>query len=241
MRATARLLERPRLALDATINAAVARQGARPPAQGRALSFARADLRFKQFSRRAGTLFIFAVDTSGSMAVNRINQAKGALVTLLRQSYVNRDEVALVSFRAQHAELLLRPSRSTAAARRLLDALPVGGATPLAAGLLRAYELARLARPSAGRIVLLVFTDGRANVPLDGRTGGPRAALRMRIEDELRHVGALLRRASVNTFIVDTRQRFAAGDEGERLARTIGGRYVSLPAPLPPSANTQTL
>ncbi|HEX8180238.1 MAG TPA: magnesium chelatase ATPase subunit I [Pyrinomonadaceae bacterium] len=241
VRATARLIERPRLALDATINAAVARQGTRAPAQGRALGFAREDLRFKQFSRRAGTLFIFAVDTSGSMAVNRINQAKGALVTLLRQSYVNRDEVALVSFRAQHAELLLRPSRSTAAARRLLDALPVGGATPLAAGLLRAYELARLARSAHGRIVLLVFTDGRANVPLDCRTDGPRPALRMRIEHELRHVGALLRRAAVNTFIVDTRQRFAAGDEGERLARTVGGHYVALPAPLPASASTQTL
>ncbi|MFN2480784.1 MAG: magnesium chelatase ATPase subunit I, partial [Pyrinomonadaceae bacterium] len=86
------------------------------------------DLRYKLYSRKRGTLFIFAVDASGSMAVNRIRQAKGALGKLLRRSYVERDRVALVSFRESRGEVMLRPSRSPALAKRLLDALPVGGA-----------------------------------------------------------------------------------------------------------------
>ena len=233
VRADARPTSQPRLALDATLRAAALRRGVSQAAQGRALAVTRDDLRFKQFSRRAGTLFIFAVDTSGSMALNRIGQAKGALISLLRQSYVKRDLVALISFRERDAELLLRPSRATTRARALLDALPVGGATPLAAVLLRAYELSRQARAIVGRVVLLVFTDGRANVPLAGRAGEMRQALARRIEDELRQVGGLLRQAHLTTFVVDTRQRFTANDHGERLARTLGGRYLLLPPTLP--------
>jgi magnesium chelatase subunit D len=233
VRATARLTDERRLALAATLYAAASNRLGRSAVHGRALSVERADLRFKQFSRRAGTLYIFAIDTSGSMALNRINQAKGALVSLLRQSYVKRDLVALVSFRERAAQLLLRPSRSTALARRLLDALPVGGATPLAAGLLRAYDIARQVRLNTERIVLLVFTDGRANVPVAGYNIGTRAELSRRIEDELQQVGARLRQTDVTSVIIDTRQRFAAGDEGVRLARTLGGRYVLLPPTFP--------
>jgi Mg-chelatase subunit ChlD len=99
--------------------------------------------------------------------------------------------------------------------------------------LLRAYELARPARQSGARVVLLVFTDGRANVSLTGGTAQTRQALSRRIEDELRQVGRLLHKAGVTAFIVDTRQHFTAGDEGERLARTLGGRYVLLPQTAP--------
>ncbi|MFL6209127.1 MAG: magnesium chelatase ATPase subunit I [Pyrinomonadaceae bacterium] len=233
VRATAWLTDERRIALAATLYAAASHRLGRSVGHERALSIERADLRFKQFSRRAGTLYIFAIDTSGSMALNRINQAKGALVSLLRQSYVKRDLVALISFREGAAQLLLRPSRSTALARRLLDALPVGGATPLAAGLLRAYDIARQVRPDTERITLLVFTDGRANVPLAADAVGTRAELSRRIEAELQQVGARLQQADVTAVIIDTRQRFAAGDEGVRLARTLGGRYVLLPPTFP--------
>ncbi len=230
VRASARQPEQPRLALDATLRVAVARQIQRGGAREHALTLTRADLRFKQFNRRAGTLYIFAVDTSGSMALNRIGQAKGALAQLLRQAYVSRDQVALISFRERHADLLLRPSRSAARARRLLDALPVGGATPLAAGLLCAYELARQARRHGlARVVLLVFTDGRANVPRNEQIVETRQSTQLRIKRELAQIGALLRQTKLTTVIVDTRQRFAAGDEGAQLAHILGGTYLPLP------------
>ena len=229
VRAVVRPTEELRLALDATLRVAASRR-ARPRAGQRALSITKDALRFKECRQRAGTLYIFVVDASGSMALNRIGQAKGALAHLLRRSYVNRDRVALISFRERRADLLLRPNRSTALARRLLDALPVGGATPLAAGLLRACELAQQARRHGSeRIAVLVFTDGRANVPLDGQTTGARAQLRQRITDELGRVGAALVQTGAHAIVVDTRRRFTTGDEGAKLARALGGQYLLLP------------
>src|SRR5256714_4259540 len=163
-------------------------------ANKRAIELAPEDLRFKRYRGKAGTLYVFLVDTSGSMAAGRIGQAKGALAQLLRRSYVNRDRVALISFRERVAELLLAPTGSAARARRLLDELPVGGATPLAAGLLRALEVSRRAAVGATRQVrLVIFTDGRANVPLseNGLTEG--AALKDKIRNEILGLCASLR------------------------------------------------
>jgi magnesium chelatase subunit D len=189
-------------------------------------------LRYKRFKRKVGTLFIFAVDTSGSMALNRIAQAKGALVRLLQQSYIKRDRVALVSFRGQGAEVMLRPSGSVTRAKRVLDALSIGGATPLAAGLTCALEVALQARrQSTQRVMLFLFTDGRANVSLrtNDRQGG--AAVRRRgIESELERIGAALEQACVTTIIVDTQNRFTSSGEGRQLAVVLGARYVYLPS-----------
>lgn len=228
------------VALDATLRTAAmhapwrqAEQRGDDAAHGRsgALRIAPADLRYKQLRRKAGTLFILAVDTSGSMAANRINQAKGALVVLLRQSYVRRDRVALVAFRERDAQLLLPPSQSSARARRLLDALPVGGATPLAAGLARALEIAeRASRAGAQRIVLVVFTDGRANVSLRAQASIERAARRDEIRLEIERLGEALQRAGVRAVVVDTQNRYTSGGEGKGVADALGGRYVYLPA-----------
>jgi magnesium chelatase subunit D len=188
-------------------------------------------LRYKRFKQKEGTLFIFAIDTSGSMALNRIAQAKGALVRLLQQSYIKRDRVALVCFRGQGASVLLKPSGSVARARRMLDALTIGGATPLAAGLTSALEIARYARrQGTERIVLLLFTDGRANVSprVDGRWS--RAVREREIESELEQLGAALRQANVMMIVVDTQNRFTSGGKGHKLAETIEGRYVYLPS-----------
>ena len=102
-----------------------------------------AALRYKQFARKQGTLFIFAIDTSGSMAHRRINEARGALLDLLRQSYVNRDDIAIVAFRGVGAEILLPVSRSTLRAKHVLDSLSVGGGTPLSAGLASSISVAQ--------------------------------------------------------------------------------------------------
>jgi magnesium chelatase subunit D len=186
-------------------------------------------LRYKRFKQKAGTLFIFVIDTSGSMALNRIAQAKGALVRLLQQSYIKRDRVALVSFRGQGADVMLRPSGSAARAKRILDSLSVGGATPLAAGLTSALELARVARrQSAERIVLLLFTDGRANVSLKANERRNGVVRQRELGNELKQIGAALHQAGVTTIVVDTQNRFTSGGAGEKLAETIEGRYVYL-------------
>ncbi len=224
--ATASKSEGARVALDATLRAA---------AVNRALHEARfriapEALRYKRHRSRSGTLYIFLVDTSGSMALNRIEQAKGALAQLLRRSYVNRDRVALVIFRGGGAELLLPPTSSVSRARALLDALPVGGATPLASGLLRALEVARRAEMSgARRVRLVVFTDGRANVPLMDESVGDRTSRRERMRREIASLGASLARACDASVVVDTQGRFTDGGEGRSLSEALGGGYVRLP------------
>jgi magnesium chelatase subunit D len=186
------------------------------------------DLRFKQHNRRSGILFIFAVDASGSMRVNRMAQAKGALTRLLEQAYLHRDKVALISFRRAGAEILLAPTRSIELAKRSVDCLPAGGATPLAAGLMKALELARSARlREAQQVVLLIFTDGRANVGLGNEPGASSSG--GEINDELRRIGAALLRERIKSVVVDTRLKFASGGAGAALADLLGGSYVYLP------------
>ncbi|HEX8560907.1 MAG TPA: magnesium chelatase ATPase subunit I [Pyrinomonadaceae bacterium] len=226
------------VALDATLRAAavcLASAAARLPDAGacieRGVRVGAESLRFKRYRGRPGALFIFLVDASGSMASNRIAQAKGALAELLRRSYVSRDRVALVAFRESGAELLLAPSASASRARALLDALPVGGASPLPAGLLRALEVARRATAGGARFVrLVVFTDGRANVPLAGKSsGGDAVARRARVRREVRALGASLAAAGVASLVVDTQSRYTADGEGRFLAEALGGTYARLP------------
>jgi magnesium chelatase subunit D len=232
-----------KIALDATLRAAAckvlssvqaASAGANEPCEDvlgpRArLTIDKEALRYKRYKRKAGALFIFAVDASGSMALNRIGQAKGALAALLKRSYVRRDRVALVSFRGQRAELLLPPCQSVTRAKRMLDALSVGGATPLSAGLGAAAGVARrAARQGTQDISLLIFTDGRANVPLRDDEKFDRATRRHLIEQELAGLGAMLRQAGVETIVIDTQNRFANGVEAQRLAETLGARHTSL-------------
>lgn len=179
------------------------------------------DLRFKEFKHRSGILFIFAVDASGSMAWNRMAQAKGALRRLLAQAYLHRDKVALISFRGESAEALLGPTRSVELAKRLVDTVPAGGGTPVSAGVIKAIELARLARiQGMSQSTLVLFTDGRANVTL--REGGT-------IEAELRQLAELLRSEGMASVVVDTKSKFVSIGDACRLAQTLGSRYVYLP------------
>ncbi|MBC7932718.1 MAG: magnesium chelatase ATPase subunit I [Rubrivivax sp.] len=219
------------IAPDATLRAAVqGHVGRMNDSKGLALRIAPEDLRYKRFRAKTGALFIFLIDTSGSMAANRIGQAKGALAQLLRRSYVNRDRVSLISFRKREATLLLAPSASASLAHKLLDELPVGGATPLAAGLMRALNISRRASiERARRTNLVVFTDGRANVPLAESLTKDGAALKNQIRDEIRRIGATLRGAGVTSLVIDTQNRFTSNGEGQFLAETLGGRYAQLP------------
>jgi magnesium chelatase subunit D len=220
-----------KIALDATLRATAA---AAETGQGGSAFIQTPVLRFKRFKQKTGTLFIFAVDASGSMALNRIAQAKGALVRLLQQSYIKRDRVALVCFRGGGADVMLKPSGSVARAKRILDSLSIGGATPLASGLKSALEIAQtVRRQSVERIVLLLFTDGRANVSMRIGERSNQAGRGREIDGELEQLGASLQQALVTTIVVDTQNRFTSGGEGQRLAEMIAGRYVYLPAASP--------
>ncbi|HEX7177633.1 MAG TPA: magnesium chelatase ATPase subunit I [Pyrinomonadaceae bacterium] len=227
------------LAIDATVRESAVRAVSRREGSSSAAVRVRVgDLRYKRFRSREGTLFIFAVDTSGSMAANRIGQAKGALAHLLRRSYVKRDRVALVCFREEGAEILMRPSAAASRAGRILEALPVGGATPLPAGLRSALDVAlKAVSDGARRVVLVLFTDGRANVPFGGRMAGDRAASRAQILSEVRVIGAALRRLDVTSLVVDTSNRFTSGGEAAELATALGGTHMTLP----PGASQQEL
>jgi len=212
-----------RVAIDSTLRAAAPFQlNRRARVPGRAgVRIEPSDLRFKEFKHRAGMLFIFAVDASGSMAINRLAQAKGALTRLLQQAYLHRDKVALISFRGTSSEVLLAPTRSVELAKRLVDALPAGGGTPISAGVIKAIELARLARlQGMPRAMLVLFTDGRANVTLNGsRTS----------TDELEHLGRLLKAEGITPVVIDTKSRFVSSGEGQSLSDMLGARYFLLP------------
>ena len=212
-----------RVAIDATLRAAAPfqlKRRARVPGPA-GVKIEPGDLRFKEFKHRAGILFIFAVDSSGSMAINRLAQAKGALTRLLQQAYLHRDKVALISFRGTSSEVLLAPTRSVELAKRLVDALPAGGGTPISAGVIKAIELARLARiQGMPRAMLVLFTDGRANVTLSGSRAPT---------DELEHLGRLLKSESITTVVIDTKSRFVGSGEGQALSAMLGARYFLLP------------
>jgi magnesium chelatase subunit D len=224
-----------RVAIDATLRAAAPHQAKRKRMnmqmrQHRGVAVETDDLRFKVLKRRSGCLIIFAVDASGSMAVNRVAQAKGAMTRLLERAYLHRDRVAFISFRGADAKVLLQPTRSVALGKRLIDALPSGGATPIAKGLLKAIEVARQARlqEKTGSL-LLVFTDGRANVGLRTDHLTDRVEREAAIQEELKKIGAVLHQENVHPVVIDTRAKFLSGGEGRALARLLGARYLYLP------------
>jgi len=215
-----------KVALAATLRAMLAASGAVfSPAQ-------HVDsLRYKLFSQKRGTLFIFLIDTSGSMGRQRIALAKRAILDLLRQSYLNRDSVAIITFRGVSATVALPPSRSILRATRAIESLIVGGSTPLSAGMMCAAEFVRRIKDQHSDKSVLVFTDGRANVPLrdQEKTSPQREHL---IEDEVKQLGAAIRQTGTKLVVVDTQRHFERGDDPGRLAQLIEAQLIKLDTPL---------
>jgi len=211
-----------RIAIDATLRALVGLESTlRAPVNTQAL-------RYKLLKHKQGTLFVFAIDASGSMAANRIARAKSTILKLLRKSYLNRDSVAIVSFHGTTANLDLPPSRSILRARRVLDSLRMGGSTPLGLGLVTTIELLELVGNKFGETVVLLFTDGRSNVPL--RRGGlnMRAFRQVKIESELRELTVALRRMKTRVVVVDTQKEFESSEETRRLAKVLNAQFVKI-------------
>jgi magnesium chelatase subunit D len=179
------------------------------------------DLRVKRYRQRNQTLTTFVVDASGSAAINRLAEAKGAVELLLAECYVRRDQVALISFRGSEAELLLSPTRSLVRAKRSLASLPGGGGTPLAKAIDTAFALAKGSLKKGMTPTLVFLTDGRANIARDGTPGRTQAQV------DAEQSAKLASQIKVRSLWIDTSPQ--AREEGQHIAQLIGSYYLPLP------------
>lgn len=178
------------------------------------------DYRRKAREKRIGAYQLFVVDASGSMAArHRMEATKGAILSLLRDSYVHRDSVGLIVFRKDSAEVLLPFTRSVERAERLLATLPTGGKTPLAQGLRVAYTMCDrlLRRHSAERIQMICITDGRAT---SGASEDP--------VGEAKQWARILGTLPVDYIVIDTETGFIKLGLAKELCKLMNGSYYAM-------------
>jgi magnesium chelatase subunit D len=222
-----------RLDVLATLGHAAPRQKLRTPlasSQGAAsrLAIRAEDFHIHRFAERTQTCLIFAIDASGSAALHRLAEAKGAVELLLAQSYARRDQVCVVGFRGTQAEVLLPPTKSLVRAKRSLAGLPGGGGTPLPHAMKLALEVALQQRRLGVTPSLVMLCDGRANVSLQGSGGRAQA-----FQESLSLANAW-RSQGLQSIWIDTSAR--PEPQAEQLAQAMGARYVPLP-----QANSQRM
>lgn len=179
------------------------------------------DFRIKRYQERTQTLTMFIVDASGSSAMHRLAEAKGAVELLLAECYIRRDQVAVMSFRGSAAELILAPTRSLVKAKRALSGLPGGGGTPLSRAIDESFEIASVSMRKGLTPALVFLTDGRANIAKDGSPGRSKA-----MEDAQQSARAASY-YSFKSLWIDTSAQ--ARDEGKALAALLGSMYLPLP------------
>jgi len=234
-----------RLAVDATLRASAPYQrNRRKRAQGtkdegRGVFIEQSDVRTKKMARKAGSLIIFVVDASGSMALNRMNAAKGAAMSLLTEAYQSRDQICLIPFQGERADVLLPPTRSIAQAKKRLEVMPCGGGSPLADALQMATLTGLNAQKTGdvGKVVVVCISDGRANVPLcisKGEEFDPEAdenskdgkPSRQYLKDEVlacaKQLGVL---PGFNLLCIDTENKFISTGVAKDIADAAMGKY----------------
>ena len=190
-------------------------------AQRKRIHVRREDFHVTRFKQVGQTTTLFVVDASGSSALNRLAEAKGAVELLLADCYVRRDRVAVLAFRGKAAELLLPPTRSLARAKRSLAGLPGGGGTPLATALDAARELAVQISRRGETPIMVLLTDGRGNIARDGSPGRAKAA------EDATAAARQLRLAGITALLLDTSPQPQAA--AQALAGEMGAAYVPLP------------
>ena len=181
----------------------------------------REDFHVTRFKQVGQTTTLFVVDASGSSALNRLAEAKGAVELLLADCYVRRDRVSVLAFRGKTAELLLPPTRSLTRAKRSLAGLPGGGGTPLATAIDAARKLAEQISRRGETPVVVLLTDGRGNIARDGSAGRTQAA------EDATSAARQLRQAGITALLLDTSPQPQAA--ARALASAMGAAYVPLP------------
>lgn len=234
-----------RLAVDATLRASAPYQKSRRERaigtkyEGRGVHIENADVRIKKMARKAGSLIIFVVDASGSMALNRMNAAKGAACSLLTEAYQSRDQISLIPFQGEMADVLLPPTKSITMARKRLETMPCGGGSPLAHAIQTAMLTGINAQKSGdvGKVVVVLISDGRANVPMcvsmgeefdpeadeDSKEGKPsRKFLKEEVIACAKKLGAL---PGFNLLCIDTENKFISTGLAKDIADAALGKY----------------
>lgn len=209
------------LALDATVRAAAPFQKYRPKGIN-AVVIEERDLREKVRERRTGSTILFVVDASGSLGVRkRMETVKGAVLSMLRESYVKRDRVGMMAFRRSSTELILPPTKSVEYGYRKLKELPTGGKTPLSDALETSAEFMQTYSKShpGEKCHIALITDGRANVPLSENADANKEVLE--IAEKISVPG-------LRWIVIDASSGYARFGNAEKLAEKLGAAYFSI-------------
>jgi magnesium chelatase subunit D len=210
-----------RLHVLATLRAAAPKQRLRPAHSTARVAIRAEDFHIQRYQQRASSCLILALDASGSAALQRLAEAKGAVELLLQQSYARRDSVCIVAFRGAQAQLLLPMTRSLVRAKRAMTGLPGGGGTPLALALKMAHEQAAQLQRQGVTPILVVLSDGRANVTLQGLGG------RAQAQTDAQNWGQQWRISGHRAMWIDTSMQPDA--QAQQLANTMGASYLPMP------------
>ena len=210
-----------RLHILSTLRAAAPKQRLRGNTQQGRVAIRSEDFHIHRYQQHSSSCLILALDASGSAALQRLAEAKGAVELLLQQSYARRDSVCIVSFKGAKAQLLLPMTRSLVRAKRAMMGLPGGGGTPLALALKMACEQATQLQRQGVTPILVVLSDGRANVNLQGLGG------RAQAQADAQQWAAQWRQTGHRCLWIDT--SLQPDTQVQNMAQTMGGSYLPMP------------
>lgn len=211
------------IAFDATLRAAILskRVMADDCSRERMIDILEGDIRQKVREKKAGNAIVFVVDCSGSMgARQRMVETKGAILSLLIDSYQKRDKVGMIVFKGDKAEVLLSLTSSVELAKKQLEELPVGGKTPLAKGLLVCYKLFQNEFKKNAQIkpLMVLLSDGKANAGINTDD----------IFNEVKEISEEIKNIGINSIVIDTEAGMIQFNKAREIAEVLGGTYYKL-------------